>query len=392
MTTRSWSGFLRHALRHPYAWLPRTPSGIINSARDWVAERQRETPVDIRRGPPAQVWDIDPPGLHSLPARRSVGDESVPRGLGIFPTRGTALYFIKGARVLGREGTVISPDNRVFAEFTYVDAPGGIERHSVFHRRRVPKAVPLAGWYATLCYPSASAYAHWLVESLPRLKLLEPHLHALDGLFVPSELPPTMHQSLLAFGVREDQIVPLSMASHFAPEHLLVPAYCAGLDVPAWAVDWLRTHVDVQAAAPHRRLYVSRAKVSRRRALNEDALLPVLQRWGFQVVHPQEFAFREQVRLFAEASVVAGPSGSGMFNALFCPRGGALIEIPPHPSIGAHYYYSIAAAAGLDFWVVPGSEPVEARAQLWENADFRADPQALDRTLQRVLSPQDAHD
>ncbi len=385
--------FLSHVLRHPYALLPGMPSGIINSARDWVTGRQRGEPVDIRRGPSAQYWEIDLPALHSLPAPRTVGDPAAAKSQRVFPTSGTALYSIKGARVLGGDGVVISPDNRVFAEFTYADDAGGIDTHSVFRRRRMPAARPLAGWYATLCYPSATAYAHWVIESLPRIRLLEPHLQALDGIFVPAGLPTPMLQSLLTFGVREEQIIALDIASHVAPQHLLVPAYCAGLDVPAWVPRYLRARAcgPDPAAAPHRLLYVSRGRVSRRRVLNEDALLPVLERFGFEIIHPQEHAFAEQAQLFSEARVVVGPSGAAMFNALFCRPGGVLVELPPHDSTACHYYYAIAAACGMGYWWVPGSTPVNAPAGgVLDHADFRVNVDALARTLDQVLGTEGA--
>ena len=387
--SKRWLSFLSHAARHPYALLPGTPDGIINSAHDWVGHRQRSTPADIRRGPAAAVWEIVPAGVHCNPAPRCVDEGVAPACLRLFPTPAASLFFLRGARVLGSDGVVISPDNRVFAEFTYADDAGGIESHSVFRRRRIPAPRPLRGAYATLCYPSSTAYAHWMAESLPRLRLLEPHLAALDGIFVPDGLPASMRESLTAFGVRPDQVVPLAIASHVAPEHLYVPAYCAGLDIAPWVPTYLRSRVlgDAAATSPTRRLYVSRRKVGRRRILNEDDVVRVLARRGFETVHPEELGFAEQARLFSEARVVVGASGAALFNALFCAPGGSLIEIPPHVSLGCHYYHSIASVAGLDYWVVPGSAPAQApRDGTLDHVDFQADIEALDRTLGAVLA------
>ena len=378
--------FLQHLIRHPRALLPGAPRGIIGSARAWVAQQQAQVPADIRRGPPAAVWEVDPCSLVSLPPPQQLtGSPRLPAQR-LFPIPATALYFLRGARVIGTDAAVISPDNRVFAEFTYVDDAGGIDQHSLFKRRRFPAAKALPGWYATLSYPSAFAYFHWLVECLPRVRLLEPHLDALDGVFVPANLAESMRDALIALGLRREQLLPMEISSHFAPEHLLVPNYCAGLDFPNWVPKYLRARVLGETdATPRgtRRIYLSRARTSKRRLLNESELLAVLARHGVDVVHAQEFSFIEQARLFADSQLIVGPSGAALTNAVFARPGAALVCLQPDVSMGPHVFYSLAAAAGLDYWDIAGAP--SSKDTPVEHADFLIDAAAVDRLLEAAI-------
>ncbi len=74
--------------------------------------------------------------------------------------------------------------------------------------------------------------------------------------------------------------------------------------------------------APWRQLYVSRL-LSRtflphyRLLLNEIEVVDRFEKNGFEIVFPDSLDFDNQIRLFAEAKAIAGPSGSGMLNALF---------------------------------------------------------------------------
>jgi capsular polysaccharide biosynthesis protein len=391
MRMSRWLEFVRHACRHPYALMPGAPAGIINSARDWVADHRRDTPVDIRRGAPAEYWEIDPPTLMSLPAPNSIGGSQGTGALRIFPTSATALCFLKGARVLGSDGVVISPDNRVFAEFTYVDDAGGIDHHSIFRRRRFPPARKLPGWYATLCYPSSAAYFHWIVESLPRVRLLQPHLDKLDGIFVPGNLEPQILESLYAMSIRKEQIVQLDMASHYQPEHLLVPSYCAGLDVPEWVPSFLRSAVLGARSKPssQRRLYISRGDAGKRRVTNESEICALLQAHGFEIVRLRELDFRAQAALFDDAEVVIGPHGAGLANVVFCRPGTKVLELLPSPRIGPHVYYSLTAAALGQYWMLHG-QPAGATATAAEeiHMDFSIDPQQLAATLKAMAIEQ----
>ena len=327
--------------------------------------------------------------LRSLPAPNTVDSAPRVRAPRLFPIPATELFFFRGARIITNDGVVISPDNRVFAEFTYVDEAGGIDSHSVFRRRRFPRAQPLRGWYATLCYPSSSAYYHWVLESLPRIRLLEPHLQSLDGVFVPTQMEPAMFESLILLGFKESQLIRLEHSSHFAPEHLLVPKYCAGLDIPAWVPEYLQSKLfpEGPTAAPRtRRIYISRADAGKRRVTNEAALRAILDHHGFEIVRLRELTFRSQAELFHSADVVIGAHGAGLANAIFCQPGATLVELLPSPQVPPHVFFALAGAARLAYWYLFGSPSAAASVGADPvHLDFEVDPDELARTISAVL-------
>lgn len=380
---------LVHVLRHPSGLAPGAPRGVINDVRGWVEERRRSVPVDLRRGPPAAYWPLDPPVLRSLRPPRTLDGVQAHGGVSrLVLVPETGLVYLKGARILGAEGTVISPDNRVFAEFTYADDPGGVETQAVFRRRRFPKASSLPGWYATIVYPSSFAYFHWIVETLPRLRLIEPWLESLDGVFVPGKLEPAQHESLEVFGVKKEKMIPMEMMAHYEPEHLLAPLYCAGLNIPEWVPQYLRekVHGGREMAAPTRRLYVSRADASCRRVKNEEEIEGVLKERGFETIHACDQSFLEQTRLFSEAEVVVGPHGAGLANVAWCQPGATLLELLPSPDVPPHVYHSLMTAGGGEYWYLMGTS-CQANSAHDGNADFVVRAQTLAERMALILEP-----
>jgi hypothetical protein len=91
--------------------------------------------------------------------------------------------------------------------------------------------------------------------------------------------------------------------------------------LPRQCLDWLREEiyelVEVQPAEPFRKLYVTRRNAKVRRLINEDEVASYLRSKGFEVVALEERPLREQVQLFAEASVVVAQHGAGLVNLLF---------------------------------------------------------------------------
>lgn len=96
-------------------------------------------------------------------------------------------------------------------------------------------------------------------------------------------------------------------------------------------IDGLRLAAFEQAAAlaqmpSPQRIYVSRAGEEARPLLNELEVVEIFERHGFRAVRPQEFSLLEQVKLFSDAAVVAGPHGSGLLNAAFARPKALLFE------------------------------------------------------------------
>jgi capsular polysaccharide biosynthesis protein len=270
---------------------------------------------------------------------------------------------------------VISSDNRVIEAFTYTDQDDALASHPIFRRRHFPRAKPLAGTYATITYPSSFAWYHWLTESLPRLQLIQPWLEALDGLFIPADTEPQLQQSLVAMGVRRDQLIPLGLGDHCKPECLLIPHYCAGLNIPTWVPNYLQESLGLSrhdSSLQQRKLYISRTDASKRRLTNENQLLPRLQTAGFEIILLRNSSFLHQVNLFHEAAWVIAPHGAGLANVLYCKPGVRVMEITPSPTIEPHLFHSITACVDGNYWWLPG-RPSDPHGGGDVHADFSVD-------------------
>lgn len=70
--------------------------------------------------------------------------------------------------------------------------------------------------------------------------------------------------------------------------------------------------------AAGRRLYLTRPGI--RRKYNQDELLDIAMRYGFEKFSPEEFTLHEQAKIFSEASFVIGPSGAAWVGMMFNER------------------------------------------------------------------------
>ncbi len=134
----------------------------------------------------------------------------------------------------------------------------------------------------------------------------------------------------------------------------------------------------VPQSAGGRRLWVSRSDTKKRRILNEEALMPVLEKYDFETVAPGTLSFPEQVRLFAGADAIAGTHGAGLTNILFSNPTARVLEIFPDNKL-RNTYFLMARSAGQPYRYLTAGPGGRHEA-------FTVDPDALDGALGAMLA------
>ncbi len=111
----------------------------------------------------------------------------------------------------------------------------------------------------------------------------------------------------------------------------------------------LKTHMASQmpvARETPKRLYVSRS--GRRRVINEDALVRLLETYGFTYVEDKPRNVAEQYQLYQNAEFIIGPHGASFANVLWCEPGTYLFELFPQDYMPEYYRY-MAQVLGLRY-------------------------------------------
>lgn len=344
---------------------PYAPRGLIDRAEDWV--KQYCLRDDIRASRPS-AWCRKFEGETEVffydPNLRSVSDFHELHNVRWTVTPESKLFYISNARILGSEAAVISPDNRVFREFNYpLEYPpdSNWSTHSCFKRRLIPPIHELKGWYATITYPASQFYFHWMLESLPRMRLLHDYIDMLDGVIVPNSPLPFHKQSLAILGIPEKKLIPVGPNTHFRAEHLFVP-HCGSYYNPAsWMHGWYKDAIfgpaDRRVEPKGIKLYVSRSDANVRRLTNELEIIEHLEPLGFVTASLSDKPFSEQAQLFFDADVIVAPHGAGLANLVFCRPGTKVLEIMP-PNWMSPCYFILAKSAGLRYSYLIANESV----------------------------------
>jgi len=351
------------------------PKGTITSTQQWI-ENVQQTKSPGSRFTPVQAGErlnfvpiqtlepeadfhsfykdgLDSPCIH----RNEAGDRYVD-----LPE--TFVAEIPGGRAFGCDGAIITPTDYLLQDLSpeYTANRYITGKHSVLAQMRLPKIHYVHGTVAVLATLSAQQFfAHWMMDMLPRIGLLEDagiSLDQIDKFFVNSPNLPYQRQTLEALGIPGSKIIDCVTHPHIKADCLVVPSPVSGVFASSSETcNFLRQRFLNDGGGPDadypKRIYISRANTSHRRITNENEVINELSAYGFVAVEPQNMSLAQQSQLFAAADVIVMPLGSAMANTVYCHPNAKIIEILSPRAVqactwavcsqrGAEYYFMFA--------------------------------------------------
>jgi hypothetical protein len=239
-----------------------------------------------------------------------------------------------------------------------------------------PRHLPrrrLAGDYYNLDCIFDGHFGHLTTEVVSRLwgwdlaKRENPDLKALFHVRPKRDNNPVLERALFsAYGIREDDLVwaegpvkvdGLVSATPMWQDHR---PYFAHPDI---SETWQRLTAGLLGnaePAEHERIFVSRGEklAHRRHCRNQAEVERFFADRGFHVFYPEQLSLAEQVALFAGARVVAGFSGSAMFNLMHTRRLEATIVLSQNAYLARNEHLFAAVLGGeLHYFWAPADVP-----------------------------------
>ncbi len=247
------------------------------------------------------------------------------------------------------------------------------------HKRGLYASVFHLPWAETSNY-------HWFFDCLPRLYVLSQLVKEPVTLVANANMPQfqfdTLNFVLKDFPNIDVQYIRKN--EKWECENFLLPSFVANnvsgylpRGISTFLTDKIVKGYRIETNRSDRRIYISRSKASKRRIKNETELLPILAKYNFEVVFPEELSYRDQVQLFQESRYIVGPHGAGFANTFFA-RNATVLELHPAQAVKPHYFL-LCKGRDLAYHYMIGSAANE-------KLDFEIPADAFEITLQSILA------
>lgn len=202
---------------------------------------------------------------------------------------------------------------------------------------------PIAGRVVVLGQPGFYQYWHWVSEILSRLALVEQNGVEYDWLYVPY-YNTFMKQTLNLWGIDPSKIIePSGKLDAIYAEELIVPSLVSSLHYgfapyscyPSYHLYEYVAEKLLHAALAKQpichispRIFISRNDAPGRHVINEDDVFALFEPHGFVRYELSNLSIVDQIHLFYNAEIIAGPAGTGITaNSLYCKPETKVIEL-----------------------------------------------------------------
>lgn len=238
-------------------------------------------------------------------------------------------------------------------------------------------------------------FGHWLLEDLPRLRAYD-HYENETGrkpkILLKKDPPSWMVETIELLGFTSSDWIVRDGGSA-SVSRLVVPKLSAVHSwdpqfQPSdrrWVSEQMKSQIDLNAGRPFsNRVFVSRQGQSRRYVENFDEVMSRISALGFEAVRPEELSIEDQIRLFDQADIIAGVTGSAFANIVFACDAILVQIVPDGTEIPPWYVYT--AEQGLDYDYM-FAEPVGPKAPN-KNSNIRIHAGNLTEKLRVVIERQ----
>ncbi|WP_028981230.1 glycosyltransferase family 61 protein [Sporocytophaga myxococcoides] len=113
---------------------------------------------------------------------------------------------------------------------------------------------------------------------------------------------------------------------------------------------WNKLEVKDLGSDKGEKIYISRAKASRRKVLNEEEVTTVLKNeYGFSIVYLEDFSFFDQVKIMYHAKYLVGIHGGGLTHIHFLKPGSGVLELRKENDFENNVYYFLADSLSVNY-------------------------------------------
>lgn len=248
--------------------------------------------------------------------------------------------------------------------------------------------------YLLIHHPWSSNYWHWMTEAILRVWSVKQNTKDLI-LILPDHFKSIefMRDSLQSFQFKDIYYIPFNKS-------LLIRNLCLPQIKPicdsynAKILQEIREHYLSQARSAGIReinvgdkVYISRKKATRRKVINEDEVVHLLNQYGFVCITTEDYTFDEEIQLFCHVRYLISIHGSGLTNMLFMRPGSSVFEmhkrITNQTDWHSFAFWYLADALGLRYFHQV-CEPKNPQSTIFD-ADYIVDVAQLEENVKCML-------
>ena len=188
-------------------------------------------------------------------------------------------------------------------------------------------------------------YAHWMLDVLPRIKLLlsKMLISEIKNIYV-TKLNKFQNQSFSFLGLKTFKIIDPNIFRHVKADQIISVShpyyfkktwFYAQSNLPSWIIKFLRNDISKKVKfkkKSYKRIFIDRSDSlqNHSKLINNNEVIKYLKSKRFKCLRLTELNLKDQISIFKNCNTIIAPHGAGLTNIAFCKKNTKVIEIIPH--------------------------------------------------------------
>ena len=188
-------------------------------------------------------------------------------------------------------------------------------------------------------------YAHWMLDVLPRIKLLlsKMLISEIKNIYV-TKLNKFQNQSFSFLGLKSFKIIDPNIFRHVKADQIISVShpyyfkktwFYAQSNLPSWIIKFLRNDISKKVKSKkksYKRIFIDRSDSlqNHSKLINNNEVIKYLKSKRYKCLRLTELNLKDQISIFKNCNTIIAPHGAGLTNIAFCKKNTKVIEIIPH--------------------------------------------------------------
>lgn len=258
----------------------------------------------------------------------------------------------------GRKVSVCLENQKAFySEGQFVDEISSSTGMRKLEARIKGKLAHIEGRVLDLVTPGSNLYSHWLLDLLPKIKMVTDAGYDInrdfDRIIVNFYGGGFKKESFQLLGIESSKVWDYKTHPKFfvADELVTVTAPRARLFTPDWVTDFVNKLFSREKSYDMpSKVYISRSKGNSRRILNEALFVEHISSLGYKTYYCEDHSIATTAAVIRNATHIIAPHGAGLANIIFAKPKTKVFEL-----FCAHLspeFYKISLAKKLDYHAI----------------------------------------
>ena len=279
--------------------------------------------------------------------------------------------------------SVVTNDFCIFENFERFKNPKKYREKFLYNSKVIQEKIKLSKIISgpSFYFGGENNYWHLLKDFIPKLNILHKENNQKNiNLLINSNLTDNYFEILNFFlkKLKLNNLHILKLNDGFYKCNKVVISACPTIKYSVNFYDQLIVN-DLERKDVGKNFYISRNLASKRKIVNENEIINMLEKYNYDIIYCEKLSFEEQIKTFSHAKNIIAPQGAGLTNIFWSQKSINVLELSSQAI--QPFFQALAHVKGINFFRIVGKDDHSHSYEKANHRDYFINKTLLEDTI-----------